>query len=64
MPFVYLFMASKLFEHYRSSCPYPRLDFDDTKYCKKCKSITPFKNGKCIVCLPKTENLMKFLSEN
>ena len=35
----------------RSMCPYPRLDFDITLYCKVCKSITPFKQGKCIICL-------------
>lgn len=49
----------------RSSCPYPRINFEYTKYCKKCKFITPFnKWNKCIVCLPSTESLMKFLSEN
>lgn len=40
----------------RSRCPYPRLDFECTKYCKACKFITPFdKNNKCIVCIDRNK---------
>jgi len=41
----------------RSRCPYPRLDWDTTKYCKDCKSISPFdKNNKCIICIDRNDN--------
>lgn len=44
-----------------SFCPWPRIEWDDSKYCKQCQFITPFKNNKCVLCSFKNIKMDEFL---